>query len=263
MIEKATSINRIGETKLNIQGCLMRIIKYIKYSDIEVEFIDNFHAIRKTTYSNFVKGNILNPYYPTICGVGMIGQKYPASYIDKNGKTQHTKGYDTFKSMIIRCYNSIYHEKEPTYKTAYCCKEWHNRDNFEDWLRKQSNYLLFLREKFHLDKDILIKNNKLYSPETCCLVPQRINELFVKHKRKQNLPVGVHKNFNKYTAYCWDKNKNIYIGSFDTKEDAFYYGYKPYKERLIQRIAEEEYLMKRISNECYIAMKNYCVEIND
>jgi hypothetical protein len=59
-----------------------------------------------------------------------------------------------------------------------------------------------------LDKDILVKGNKVYSPDACVFVPQCINILFTKshksHKTKEKLPMGV--NFdskrNKYRAYC-------------------------------------------------------------
>ena len=32
-----------------------------------------------------------------------------------------------------------------------------------------------------IDKDILVKGNKVYSPNTCCLVPGYVNNLFTKH----------------------------------------------------------------------------------
>ena len=36
------------------------------------------------------------------------------------------------------------------------------------------------KEGYSLDKDILVKGNKIYSPETCCFVPQDVNILFTK-----------------------------------------------------------------------------------
>lgn len=34
-------------------------------------------------------------------------------------------------------------------------------------------------EGWHLDKDILLKGNKVYSPETCAFVPAKINSLLI------------------------------------------------------------------------------------
>ena len=255
--------NHLGEEKLNKQGCVMKIIQYNKSSDIIIEFQDKYKARIKTNYGNYKKGNILNPYYPTICKIGMKGLKYPASYVNSDGKTVHTKGYDTFKSMITRCYNHNYHKQQITYKDVKCCDEWLNRDNFEDWLRSQPNYKQFLENNFALDKDILVKGNKIYSPETCCLVPQKINELFENSKFKNSkLPIGVKKNFNKYVSYCCVDCKNTYIGTYDTPEKAFN-AYKLFKENYIKRIAEEEYAKCNITEQCYQAMMNYQVEITD
>lgn len=258
-----TKLERLGEERLNKQGCLMKIVQYNMANDIVVEFQDDYKYKIHTTYANFKKETVINPYYPSICGVGIKGAKYPASYIDANGNTIHTKGYDTFKSMITRCYNSRYHIQQPTYSDVWCCEEWLNRDNFEDWLRSQSNYNKFLNGGFALDKDILIKGNKIYSPDACCLVPQKINELFQNDKQKKDgLPKGVKKHGDKYTAYCCVNSKNTYIGTYDIEQDAFN-AYKTFKESLIKQMAKEEFDKENITKACYNAMINYKVETTD
>ena len=74
--------------------------------------------------------------------------------------------------MLIRCYNKKDLEKNPTYKNTTVCIEWCNFQNFAQWFEK--NYI----DDWALDKDILVKGNKVYSPETCCFVPREINEVF-------------------------------------------------------------------------------------
>jgi hypothetical protein len=53
------------------------------------------------------------------------------------------------------------------------------------------------------------------------------------------------------------------IDLYSTPENAFYQGYKPYKEDIIKRVAQIEYDNENITKECYEAMINYEVEIDD
>lgn len=40
----------------------MKIVRYGAYDNIDVEFLDDFHHIKTTTYSNFTRGQVKNPY---------------------------------------------------------------------------------------------------------------------------------------------------------------------------------------------------------
>lgn len=117
-----------------------------------------------------------------------------------------------------------------------------------------------------LDKDILIKGNKIYSPNTCLIVPQRINLLFVKQQRKRGeYPIGVSwsTRSNKFHARCNSLDKNnrqIELGYYSTIEDAFSV-YKDYKENYIKQVADE--YKGIIPNKLYEAMYKYEVDIND
>ena len=115
-----------------------------------------------------------------------------------------------------------------------------------------------------LDKDILIKGNEIYSPETCIFVPQKINTLFCSSKSSRgSLPIGVtyEKRYDTYVARCNDGNKNtISLGSFNTPNEAFE-KYKEYKECLIKSMADKYKLY--IPKELYNAMYRYKVEITD
>lgn len=48
-----------------------------------------------------------------------------------------------------------------------------------------------------IDKDLLIRNNKIYSPETCCILPKTLNMLISGcHKHQDSdiyLPLGVNR----------------------------------------------------------------------
>ena len=113
-----------------------------------------------------------------------------------------------------------------------------------------------------LDKDILVKGNKIYSPETCCFVPNEINVLFTKkEKDRGEYPIGVSIISNKYVARCGVGNsKNKTIGSFKTPKEAFQ-AYKQYKEQYIKKVADK--YKCQIPNNLYKAMYSYQVEITD
>ena len=77
-------------------------------------------------------------------------------------------------------------------------------------------------EKIELDKDILIKDNKIYSPETCIFIPQHINQLFSGHSKKNSLPKGVRfdKKNNKYVSQIRINGKLKYLGVYTSVEEA-------------------------------------------
>ncbi|MED3562341.1 AP2 domain-containing protein [Bacillus xiapuensis] len=206
----------------------------------------------------FIKGEVVNPYDKTVYGVGYIGEgKYNTR---KDGKD--APQYTTWKNMLQRCYRIKYHQKYPTYTDCAVSEEWYNFQNFATWY--DNNYYEVEGERMCLDKDILNKHNKIYSPDNCIFVPQSINLLFVKNDAiRGDLPIGVnfHKARNNYMARCKNRNrKTIYIGSFNDPIRAFQ-AYKMCKEELIKQTALE--YKDKIPKDLYNAMMEYKVEITD
>lgn len=255
--------NRLGEERLNNQGCLMKIIEYNNVEDIVVEFQDEYKAKLHTKYGNFKRGIAKNPYYKSVYNIAMIGIKYPTSINGNN-----TKEYCAWTNIIKRCHDKKFKQAHPTYKDVTCCSDWLCYENFCDWLYKQENFDKWLNgDRWEVDKDILYKKNIVYSPDTCCLVPHNVNSLFVKsNKLRGDLPIGVIRQSGKFAAYCKnyliDKRYHKFLGIHETIEEAFN-AYKQYKENLIKQVAEIEYKIGNITEKCYQAMLNYAVEIDD
>ena len=252
--------NRLGEERYNHQGCLMKVIEYNRVDDILVEFQDEYKGTVHTQYKCFVKGNVKNPYYPMVLGVGMIGSKYPSKV-----NNEETDEYQAWKGVMYRCFDKNTKERQPTYKDVICCKEWLLYENFYEWLHGQPNFDKLHKGKWNIDKDILIKGNKIYSPETCCLVPMNVNSLFIKKDNyRGDLPIGVKRSHKSFIARCSNPitGNREYLGSHSTSYYAFL-AYKKYKEDLIKQIAQIEYDKGNIVEECYNAMMNYKVEITD
>lgn len=253
--------NRLYEEKISNQGCLMKIVECGDRTNITVEFQDEHKARVHTQYTNFQKGSVKNPYYPSICGVGIIGEKYPVS---TNCIT--AKEYDAWRRMIVRCFNEWYKENRPAYKFVTVCDEWLNYENFYEWIHSQENFEQWYNGKrWAIDKDILHKGNKVYSPENCCLIPQNVNCLFLKRESERGkYPIGVQYTEKGFSAKCRNPflNKAVELGYYSTPEKAFE-AYKKYKENIIKQVAQEEYNKGNITKQCYDAMMKYEVEITD
>lgn len=254
-------IDRLNEENVNYQGCAMTVVEYNKAIDINVEFQDEYKARVHTDYRCFKKGKVKNPYYPEVYGVGMIGNKYTTG-----AHSRHIKEYNAWIHMLERCYNDTTKQKFPTYKDATCCVEWFLYENFYEWLHSQENFEKWFKGKgWAIDKDIISKGNKIYSPKTCCLVPQNVNSLFVqKNATRGELPIGVSKNYKNFSVSCQNPltGRREYLGTYKTMEDAFLV-YKKYKENLIKQISNIEYSKGNISKQCYDAMMKYEIEITD
>ena len=240
----------------------MKIVEFNNNTDIVVEFQDEYKYRKNTTYGNFKSGSVKNPYHPSLYGVGILGAKYRARI---DGKFM--REYYTWAHIIERCFDKKLKMKQPAYTDTSCCDEWLNFENFYEWLHKQPNFDKWYNEKrWAVDKDILNKGNKIYSPENCCLIPQNVNCLFLKREAERGqYPIGVHYKDNGFVARCRNPfiDKTEELGNYSTPENAFYQGYKPYKEKIIKQIAQIEYENGNITKECYNAMMNYEVEITD
>lgn len=247
---------RIGLINKNNFGSIMIIEKYNSVDDMFVRFIDTDNLV-PCHWTHFIKGAVKNPFDKSVYGIGYIGDgKYKTEI---NGKG--TKQYKTWNGMLQRCYSEKFQEKKPTYKGCSVTPEWRNFQNFAKWY--EENYYGVEGEVMCLDKDILIKGNKIYSPDTCIFVPLKINSLFIKSDASRgNLPVGVtwDRRYKKYQSICMKKGKNVRVGYFESITDAFY-AYKSLKEIVIKEVADD--YKDKIPENLYNAMVNYKVEIRD
>jgi len=245
--------NRVGEKLITKQGYEIEIIEYINAKNMKIVFNDLYGAIiEKIAYSKLVKGEVTNPYHRTCRGVGYLGQGIYLVSI----KGKDTKCYKKWSGLMERSYSDNYKKLKPTYKDVTVCEEWHCFQNFAEWYFENNI------ADYQLDKDILIKGNKVYSPETCCFVPQEINCLFTKNNSiRGEYPIGVSsQQKDKYEANLCIYGKQKYLGLFSTVEEAFNV-YKLEKEKQIKEVAEQ--WRGKITTNVYEALINYKVDITD
>lgn len=252
--------NRIGERHLMNCGEEAEIVEYRNSKNVIVKFLKTGELI-KCQYGNFKNGEVKSRFTPSVFGIGVVGLEKTK----ENGKTLKT--YTTWRCMLRRCYDKKEHEKYPTYKDCKVCDEWLYYPNFKEWYKE--NYYEIEGQKMCLDKDILFKGNKTYSPETCVFVPNDINMLFVKCDAiRGDFPIGVSwdKKNKKYICHCSIFNigtseyKTKHLGLYNTPEEAFI-AYKKAKEDNIKQVAD--YYKDQIPSKLYNAMYNYKVKITD
>lgn len=251
--------DKTGEMGCNTHGNKMKVIKYTNAMNIVVEFDSGY--ITECTYQNFQLGKVKDYYNKQMLGIGYLGEGLHKTNINR----ESTKKYRMWCGMLQRCYSDKYHIVHPTYKDCTVVDFWHNFQRFGDWY-DENYYEIESCENMQLDKDIIIKHNKIYSPDTCVIVPRNINLLFTRTDSKRgDCPLGVswNKRNKAYETRCNDGNGNIQLLGYGvslTKEKAFLL-YKEYKENLIKQIAD---LYKdKIPQKLYDALYRYQVEITD
>lgn len=173
---------------------------------------------------------------------------------------QREYAYKVWSNMLRRCYDEKWRHRNLAYADCSVCDEWHTYSAFRDWFN------IRFKDGYVIDKDILVHGNKVYSPQTCLLVPWEINALIIsKRASRGRYPIGVHKEGKKFVAAVSKRIKSKHtaaIGRFDTPEEAFY-AYKQAKEAYLKEIAEDYYKQGKITKEVYLALQRYKVEITD
>lgn len=169
-----------------------------------------------------------------------------------NAIKEHRTAYIKWRGMLERCYDNDYQSKHPTYRGCSVCEDWLVFSNFLNWFN--SNYI----EGYHLDKDIIEQGNRVYSPDTCCFVPQEINKLLTNRGRARGeCVIGVRKKNGKFHARCQNNTKDsLFIGAFDTEESAFQ-AYKRFKEGYIHLVADKYLRQGLIDERVHKSLCNY------
>lgn len=244
--------NRLGELNYNQHGTLMKIIRYAKANDIDVEFQDGHKYIAKNMrYDYFKEGKVQNPFDKTVFNIGYLGE---INIVDA-----HSKSYQTWKGILERCYDQNFQKYKPTYKDCTICEEWLNYSIFKKWF--ENNIYYIQDERMDLDKDILHKGNKCYCPQYCIFVPSRINTLFTNGTNvRGKFPVGVTLDRTTYRARLSTLEERKDLGHYKNIEDAFQ-AYKIAKEQYIKEVADK--YKDQIPLQLYNVMYNYKVEITD
>lgn len=152
-----------------------------------------------------------------IYGIATNDAEYMVAIV-VDGKTQICPLYRCWFNMLNRCYGGAYKKDKPSYDGCTVCDEWMVFSNFSEWMESQD----WMGK--HLDKDIILNGNKVYSPSVCAFITPKTNSFMTLRGRyRGDLPIGVFLNgvSDKYIARCSDGNGQLkHLGVFDTDKDA-------------------------------------------
>lgn len=232
----------------------IEVVKYEGTTKVTVRFEDG--TTRLTHVSQIRNRSVKNNFQPIINGVGYLGTDH---YLYSGKTIKVIPEYVAWVGMLRRCYDVDHLEKFPNYVGCTVTKDWHNFSIFAEWYKLQVGY----GKKWHVDKDHTVLGNKVYSPETCSLVPPEVNNLLLDRRAlRGDCPIGVHYSapHGKYIAQAHSGNKSTYIGIYLTPEDAFA-AYKVVKESYVKVVAEK--YKDVLSDAVYNTLTNYVVLITD
>ena len=232
-----------------------KILRYNNKTNVEIQFLKTgFEAV--VELGSIRNGYVKDRYAPSVYGLGIVGTKYQ---IRVNGTL--TKEYELWTGMLERCYSDTFKKKQPTYKDCEVSDNFLYYEYFYEWCNEQIGFGI---EGFELDKDLLIKGNKVYSEDSCIFLHKDINLLLTKRtaSRGKHL-IGVFWcNTNKafIAQVSKNKGKSERLGSFNTEMEAFN-AYKQAKEAFVKEQAEK--WKDQIDIRAYNALMKYEVNIDD
>ncbi len=232
-----------------------KVLKYNDSKSVEIQFLKTGYETL-ARLDNIRNGKVKDPYSPSVFGIGTVGTKYPISE-----GCRGTKEYVLWKDVLRRCYSDTFQKKQPTYKDCEVSDKFKSYEHFYEWCHKQVGFGV---EGFEIDKDLLIKGNKVYSEDSCVFLPAEINMVLVKctASRGEYL-IGVSWCNTKKAFVARvrkNKGKSEWLGLFRTELEAFN-AYKKAKEVFVKEQAEK--WKSQIDPRAYEALMSYEVSIDD
>lgn len=200
------------------------VLEYFNNKNILVKFL-NTGNLKKTQKHQIVKG-MVSDELDLVHGVGIHDKgKY---------KAHNSKEYYLWTGMLERCYSEIAAAKYPTYLNCYVSDNFKNFQYFAEWCQHQVG---FKEDGYHMDKDLLSGDIKIYSEDTVVFVPAEINQFLTFKKKSNRETIGVYFRFGRYRAEISINSTPTSLGAFKTLEDALS-AYKTAKENHAKVLAE-------------------------
>lgn len=259
--------SRVGHKFTTNSGWGGEIIDWNSANDVNVQWQDG--SISNERWAAIKCGGIKPLYQPSVLGVGYVGDGrfLPGLYKLSEGKEHlHPRIYAYWQRMLSRCYNEK-EQAKPSARAYIGCsvsEEWKCLQNFAEWaLSKEQAFFTENGKIWELDKDILVRGNRLYSDVTCTFLPPEINIFLSDRSWSENCPRGT--NYIRpptpgskegWIARCHINGKREYLGYYDDPMSAFF-AYKTVKEGHAKMLAEK--YKHRLEEQAYLSLLEYTV----
>lgn len=244
----------VGQIYENKRGSRAEVVYYEDSKRVWICFLDDVGYVRSVGAKDLKKGDFKNPFHPSVYGMGCIG------ILTEDIKTHplYKKCYSCWNSAVERCYSERWHKKFPTYEKCTICKDWLVFTNFFKWYINQVGSEI---EGIQLDKDLLVRGNKVYSPETCCLVPCILNNIVLNNessKGKYKRGVTFDRRCGVFQASISIRNKPKTLGVYKD-EDSAHKAYLIAKKSVIVELAND--WKGRVEDKVYFALLEWDVDV--
>tara|TARA_R110000744_G_scaffold170264_1_gene288389 strand:- start:5285 stop:5932 length:648 start_codon:yes stop_codon:yes gene_type:complete len=172
----------------------LEILEYLVFQSIKVRFLTTGYV----TYArgdHIRRGAVKDLMLPIVMGVGYLGE-------NPKGASKHP-AYKSWVGMLRRCYEEPRQERNMCYIGVTVCGEWQNFSNYLLWF--EDNYV----KGCQLDKDKIIKWNKVYRPEACSFMTSEENTVEARALTWNFIsPEGEKVEVYNLAAFCRDNNLN-------------------------------------------------------
>lgn len=202
-------------------------------NEIVVKFLKTGY-VKKCKAISLVRGNVLGLIYDR-------GWKGDAPSKDSSGNI--LRSYDCWRRILHRTHQSWW-DLHPTYNNVEVCEEWYHYDTFLGWYENNCT-----DSSWDLDKDLLSIGGGIYSPDTCCFLPEKINKAIVMRGN------GVHKRRGSYEVY----HRGKYLGGGNDYTELLNL-YADTKRGYVRGLAEE---FDNLPEKVAISLRNFTLSVKD
>lgn len=202
-----------------------KVLKYEDCKSVTIRF-ENTGYITKYSASQIKSGDLKDPLAPSMFGVGYLG-------VGEYSHTNNKVAYFRWAHMLRRCTSddlSLFR----TYQDKEVHERWHNFQNFAEWAERQPGFYV-TDPVWQLDKDLLVKGNKVYGPDTCCFIPARLNTMI---GRSDDVQGYFDSKNNDYGFGYNDTDGTNYKRRFKNQEEGKLW-YKENRERVTKEVADQ------------------------
>jgi hypothetical protein len=187
----------------------IEILSYNSARDITVKFLDSGTISHGIVAQRIRIGYVSDPFYPFTAGVGYMG-------VGPYGSKTHKDAYQRWSGIFYRIFLSKDTNNLSSYHDCRVDDRWCNFQSFAEWYYSQYTHP---DEIYDIDKDLKVRGNRVYGPDTCLLIPESLNVLIASDKANP-LAQGISIRHNKFRARVTIDGVRKTLGNYNSVEDA-------------------------------------------